>query len=210
MKKILMTVGSGDPIRYLRALEQAGAEGTLCTESLNFKAFDGLLLCGGGDVHPELYGAQNEGSYGLSQERDQLDLACIHSFILEEKPILGICRGIQILNVAFGGSLVQHLPNANRHMGVGDDVWHEVKTEGILKQLFGRSFLANSCHHQGLSRLGRGLIPNAFSRDGCVEGVVHERLPILGVQFHPERMEKGQGVFDYFINQCGKDQQLGQ
>ncbi len=205
MIKILMTAGKADPVLYLQALEQAGAKGTVCTEHTDFKAYDGLLLCGGGDVLPELYGAQNEGSYGLSRKRDNLDLACIHSFIMEQKPILGICRGIQIINVAFGGSLIQHLPNADRHMGVGEDLWHEIRTDGILKKLLGRSFLVNSAHHQALSRLGRGLTPIAFSHDGCVEAIVHDHLPILGLQFHPERMDRGRSIFQYFIDQCGKD-----
>lgn len=209
MKKILLTIGKGDPSRYLQALEKAGAEGFICTEHTDFKAFDGLLLCGGGDILPELYGAQNEGSYGLSRKRDNLDLACIHSFIMEKKPILGICRGIQILNVAFGGTLVQHLPNTYRHMGIDGDLWHEVRADGILKKLLGPSFSANSAHHQALARLGRGLSPIAFSHDGCVEGIIHDRLPILGLQFHPERMEKGQLIFQYFADQCGKDPSAG-
>lgn len=206
MKKILMTFGPGDPAHYYHALEEAGLEATLASKHLNFKAFDGLLLGGGGDILPELYGAQNEGSYGLSRERDDLDLACIHSFILEGKPILGICRGIQILNVAFGGTLTQHLTTANRHMGIDGDLYHEVRTDGPLKQLYGRSFLANSRHHQAIARPGRGIRPIAFSRDGCVEAIMHERLPILGVQFHPERMERGGAIFRYFADQCEKMQ----
>lgn len=205
MRKILITAGKAEPTRYLLALEKAGAKGFLCNSETNPKEFDGLLLCGGGDIHPELYGAQNEGSYGISRKRDQLDLACIHSFIMERKPILGICRGIQILNVAFGGTLVQHLPNTDRHMGIDGDLWHEIRTDGILKNLFGPSFLVNSAHHQAICRLGRGMIPIAFSHDGCVEGIIHDRLPILGLQFHPERMEGGQKIFQYFIDQCGKD-----
>lgn len=201
MKKILMTFGSGDPIHYHRALEAAGLKATLASGRENFKAFDGLLLAGGGDIMPALYGAQNEGSYGLSEERDKLDLACIHSFILEEKPILGICRGIQILNVAFGGSLIQHLPAARHHIGLEGDLYHEVRADGPLKQLYGCSFLANSRHHQAIGRLGRGLRPIAFSKDGCVEGIIHERLPILGLQFHPERMKHGEKIFQYFADQ---------
>ena len=210
MKKILFTFEKGDPTHYLRALEQAGMEGVLCTEGTDPNSFDGLLLCGGGDVDPSLYGEANNGSYGISKKRDQMDLACIHSFILEGKPILGICRGIQILNVAFGGSLVQHLSNANSHMAVGGDVYHEVHAKGILRQLYGRTFMVNCCHHQGIDRLGRGLHPIAFSRDGCIEGIIHQTLPILAVQFHPERMEHGAPIFRYFSNRIlprGKDPQ---
>lgn len=206
MKKILITFDNRDPSNYLCALEKAGAKGTLATPHLNFKEFDGLLLGGGGDVAPSLYDAQNEGSYGLSQERDDLDLACIHSFILEGKPILGICRGIQILNVAFGGTLIQHLPNANRHIGIGKDLYHTIRCTAPLKQIYGRSFLANSAHHQAIARLGRGLQPIAFSGDGCIEGVIHEHLPILGVQFHPERMERGGLIFQYFSDLCDRGQ----
>lgn len=200
MKKILLTIGSGNPAHYLAALEKAGMEATIASASPDFKAFDGLVLAGGGDILPSLYGAQNEGSYGLSRSRDDLDLACIHFFAQEKRPILGICRGIQMLNVAFGGTLIQHLPTANLHMGSGGDLYHEVKADGMLKKLYGRSFISNSCHHQAIARSGRGLIPIGFARDGCVEAVIHERLPILGVQFHPERMERGGIIFQYFAS----------
>ncbi len=202
MKQILLTAGTAKPIHYINALEKAGATTVLAKAGMDFSAFDGLLLCGGGDVNPVLYEQKNQGSYGISEERDNLDLACIHAFVLARKPILGICRGIQVLNVAFGGTLIQHLMVADNHIAPGYDLTHEVKATDILQQIYGRSFTANSSHHQGVGRVGRGLTPVAFSNDGVVEGLVHDYLPILGVQFHPERMEGGAPVFTHFLSLC--------
>lgn len=202
MKKILLTASGNPPAGYIRALKQLGAEPIAATAESDPAQFDGLLLCGGGDPDPELFGEKNQGSYGISRERDQLELSCIHSFLKAEKPILGICRGNQILNIAFGGTLVQHLPTANHHLAPGQDLFHEIRTDGILKKLYGRKTTVNSSHHQGVGKVGRGLKVIAVADDGVVEALVHERLPVLGVQFHPERMENGLPVFESFLKLC--------
>lgn len=200
MKKILLSADEKEPVRYLAALQRAGGRGVRWKEGMSPFAFDGLILCGGGDPEPALFGEENKGSYGINTMRDRQDLWLIHQFLREEKPILGICRGHQILNVAFGGSLYQHLPTANRHLGAGEDLWHEVRADGFLKSLYGKTFSVNSCHHQGLNRIGRGLSPAAFAADGVVEAVEHQRLPVFGVQFHPERMPTGDRLFEWFLN----------
>ena len=105
MRKILLSAGDAVPARYLAALQKAGGSGVIWKEGMSPFAFDGLLLCGGGDPEPALFGAENQGSYGVSAMRDRQDLWLIHQFLRAERPILGICRGQQILNVAFGGSL---------------------------------------------------------------------------------------------------------
>ena len=199
MKQILLSAGDTTPVRYLSALKKAGAEGVQWKESMSPDAFDGLILCGGGDPEPALFGEENNGSYGISKARDRKDLWLIHQFLQAKKPILGICRGHQILNVAFGGSLIQHLPTVNEHMGLGGDLWHDIRTDSLLKKLYGRKMSVNSCHHQGLDRLGRGLLPIAFAPDGVVEAIAHEKLPVMGVQFHPERMERGDRLFEWFL-----------
>lgn len=202
MKKILLTTSDGQPVRYIRALQSLGAEPTVATGETEPDGFDGLVLCGGGDPDPALFGEKNRGSYGISRERDQLELTLIHHFLKAEKPILGICRGNQMLNVAFGGSLVQHLPTANHHIAPGQDLFHEIRTDGLLKKLYGRKMRTNSSHHQGIGRVGRGLKVLAVAQDGVVEALTHERLPVLGVQFHPERMENGLPIFDVFLKHC--------
>ena len=202
MKEILLTAGRSEPVNYIRALENAGARATLAKAGMDFSAFDGLVLCGGGDVNPVLYEQRNRGSYGISEERDNLDLACIHAFVLANKPVLGICRGIQVINIAFGGTLIQHLDTAENHIAPGYDVEHELKATDRIEKIFGRCFMANSSHHQGVGRVGRGLTPVAFSNDGVIEGLVHDYLPFLGVQFHPERMKDGAPVFEDFLSEC--------
>lgn len=202
MKKILLTRGEADPVNYIQALERAGAEVTVARPGMNFAEFDGLLLSGGGDVNPLLYGQPNRECDRIDEERDNLELACIHAFVLANKPILGICRGHQILNVAFGGTLIQHLKQADDHRNDAWDLTHEVKATDLIEKLYGRRFISNSRHHQAIDRIGRSLTPVAFSNDGVIEGMVHDYLPIIGVQFHPERMENGQPVFDHFVSIC--------
>lgn len=205
MKKILLSAGQKEPIRYMAAVRAAGGDGVKWKEGMSPSAFDGLILCGGGDPEPALFGEENKGSYAMDRERDRQDLWLIHQFLREQKPILGICRGHQLLNVAFGGSLIQHLPTAQMHLGSGEDLWHPLRTEGFLKKLYGRTLTANSCHHQGLSRLGRGLSPAAFAPDGVVEAIQHETLPLFGVQFHPERMAEGTRLFQWFLDTSKKE-----
>lgn len=203
MKKILLTAGSRLPVKYIHALQQQGAQAEIAKGVLEVESFDGLVLCGGGDPEPTLFGQKNQGSYGIEPMRDRLELSCIHSFLKANKPILGICRGMQMLNVAFGGTLTQHLPTAHLHLAPGEEVFHGVRTEGFMKKLYGRNLTVNSSHHQGVDRIGRGLIPAAWASDGVVEAFYHERLPILGVQFHPERMEQGDAIFALFLKSCG-------
>ncbi len=202
MKKILLLAGKKLPVNYIKVLQDLGASPKVAQGEWEAEEFDGLVLCGGGDPDPALYGQENRGSYGIEPMRDRQELSCIHSFLKAQKPILGICRGMQILNIAFGGTLTQHLPTAQLHQGVGEELWHDLLAEGYLKNLYGRKFSANSSHHQGVDRLGRGLRPAAWSSDGVVEAFWHERVAVLGVQFHPERMKGGEKIFDLFLMTC--------
>lgn len=200
--RILLTAEGQPPTHYIRALKAVGAEPWIAAADTDLEVFDGLILCGGGDPEPVLYGQKNQGSYGISGERDDLELSCIHHFLKAGKPILGICRGNQMINVAFGGDLIQHLPNAQNHIAPGRDVFHEIRTEGTLKKLYGSKLKTNSSHHQGIGRVGRGLKVIARSSDGVVEALEHQALPVLGVQFHPERMENGLAIFELFLKRC--------
>ncbi len=199
--KILLTAKK-PPTNYIEALTALGADCTIAAAGATADGFDGLLLCGGGDLDPALYNQPLNGSHSISPERDALELSCVHHFLKAGKPILGICRGMQLLNVAFGGSLIQHLPTAHLHQSADGDLSHFIRAEGALKKLYGSRPIVNSSHHQAVDRLGRGLQAIGSSEDGVVEAIVHERLPILGVQFHPERMQNGAPIFKLFLSAC--------
>ena len=153
---------------------------------------DGLILCGGGDLDSSLFGQVCRGSHPPDHLRDQAELALFRAFFQAGKPILGICRGMQVINVALGGDLIQDLPRHVRvfHGGTDWDLVHPVRSlEGsLLHQLYGPLFSVNSFHHQAVDRLGEGLRPVAWSEGGVVEALDCPGRPILGVQFHPERM----------------------
>lgn len=152
----------------------------------------GLVLCGGGDVLPSLYGQENTASSLLDQRRDEAETKLIHAYVQAGKPILGICRGMQILNVALGGTLIQDLPDEQRpfHGGAKPDRVHPVRAleHSVLHQLYGDVFPVNSYHHQAVDQLAPGFHAIAWSEGGVVEAMVHHSLPILALQFHPERM----------------------
>ena len=175
----------------------------------------GLVLCGGGDIACELFGQPDRGSSPPDRARDQAELALFHAFYRAGKPILGICRGMQIINVALGGDLLQDLPQPWRtlHAWDGKDQVHPVSCrEGsLLHKLYGPLFPVNSAHHQALDRLGAGLRAAAWSEGGVVEAVELPGRPLLGVQFHPERMTlrhrrpdtvDGSAVFEWFLSLC--------
>ena len=143
---------------------------------------DGLLLAGGGDLHPARYGQPVQHS-GLSIDpvRDEEDQALCHAFFSLGKPILGICRGMQAVNVFLGGTLRQHIEG---HSGC----CHRVRCIPRLAALAGAAPTVNSYHHQAVDVLAPSLHAAAWADDGTVEAVIHETAPLLGVQWHPERM----------------------
>ena len=152
---------------------------------------DGLILGGGGDIHPKFFGEEINGSKDIDVARDEAEFKLIKAYEKAGKPILGICRGLQVLNVYFGGSICQHLDSTQSHSAAdGSYPAHAVITEGssVLSALYGEAFFVNSSHHQGISRLGEGIRITARSEDGVIEAVRHTKLPIWGVQWHPERM----------------------
>ena len=152
----------------------------------------GLLLCGGGDLDPALYGQENRGSQPPDPVRDQAELALFQAFFQAGRPILGICRGMQLINVALGGTLIQDLPQPvlSFHGGTDHDRIHPIRAaEGsLLHRLYGPVFPVNSYHHQAVDRLGAGLRATAWAESGFAEGLEHPSLPLLAVQFHPERL----------------------
>ena len=190
MQPRILLLNGPDTSYYKDAVTQCGGIAIEAHLPVLSTDYDGLLLCGGADIHPSHYGEEINGSVNISPERDANDLAFARAFIAAGKPILGICRGHQVLNVVFGGSLCQHIPTTEAHRAEGDAV-HPVTAQGesFLKALYGERFFVNSHHHQAVNRLGENLrVTLCCPNDGTVEAFQHETLPVFGVQFHPERM----------------------
>lgn len=190
--KILISTGGGDAANYLNAVRAAGGEGDARYLPALDLSYGGLLLTGGDDIDPALFSQENRGSRGIDRARDDAELALLDAFCAAGKPVLAICRGHQMVNMWLGGDLIQDLgPDLGpfHQKETGDQV-HSVQAEkgSLLHRLYGPVFPVNSSHHQSLGRLGRGLRAAAWSEDGVVEAVEHESLPLISVQFHPERM----------------------
>lgn len=151
---------------------------------------DLLILPGGGDITPAFFGQKNKGSRNIDTELDILQIQALDLFVRQRKPVLGICKGMQLINVFFGGSIRQHLPTACLHEYREGDQFHPTHAlpGSILEQLYGECFLVNSAHHQGVELTGRFLEVIQTAEDGIIEGIQHVSLPILGVQWHPERL----------------------
>ncbi len=195
---------------YVAALEAVGIEPVVTLDPGEAVRCGGLLLPGGGDVDPARFGEENRGSVYIDRDLDEAQLAILDAFVKAGKPVLGICRGHQVVNVYFGGGLVQHLPTAEDHMAHDHmDSVHavEIGPGSVLRRLYGADAAVNSSHHQGLAAMGRGMRVTALAPDGVIEAAEHESLPILTVQFHPERMAfaharpdtaDGEAIFRWF------------
>ncbi len=182
---------------YRRAVEAAGGQALFGLETE--PAVDALLLPGGGDLEPWRYGQENTASRGLDPERDAAELALLDRFTAAGKPVLGICRGLQTINVFFGGTLLQDIPGHSA--GCGRDRMHPVRSAGLFARLLGERGSVNSAHHQAAGRLGSGLEAAQWSPEGVTEALVHRRLPVWAVQWHPERLDRrrGLGLFRAFL-----------
>ena len=186
-KTVFLWGQPGQYHNYQRALKAAGAAVRLSQDLSGADRCSALLLPGGGDMEPWRYGQANTASRGLEPERDAGELFLLEPFIMEKKPVLGICRGLQVLNVFFGGTLIQDLPGHSQ--AAGRDRLHRVRTApSPLQDLFGETLVVNSAHHQAADRLGQGLRAVQWAIDGTVEAVIHQSLPVWGVQWHPERL----------------------
>jgi putative glutamine amidotransferase len=167
---------------------------------------DGLVLIGGGDVDPDRYGQRPDPrNGGTNQRRDDLELGLVHAALARDLPLLAICRGMQLLNVARGGGLVQQLsdvlgPNPHQPQPGAFGPIEVVTTEGsTVRRVFGERTEVLCSHHQAVSSLGRGLGVTATSADGIIEAV---ELPgyrfVVGVQWHPEEAG-GLGLFEALV-----------
>src|SRR5919202_6937290 len=185
-----------------------------------YERLDGLLLPGGGDIDPMLYGETVRpecGVEGVDPLRDHMELALARWALAEERPILGICRGQQTLNVAAGGTLYQDIGHqvrgAWRHQYIGerDDLVHPIAVASnsrMARVLGGTELRVNSIHHQAVAPLAPGLRDVAHAPDGVIEGLEHEgHLLALAVQFHPQELTPGHEpsarLFEAFVAACG-------
>jgi len=168
---------------------------------------DGILLSGGGDIDPTRFnGESHTRVYGISPERDNMEFFLITRTLDAGKPLLAICRGIQVLNIAFGGGLYTHIQDqltpALKHDWYPkfsrDKLAHTVRlTQGSkLHDIFGEDEIqVNSLHHQGIAKVGKGLKATAYAPDGLVEGLeVQDAAFALGVQWHPECLPQDSGM----------------
>ena len=214
MKPRILILANQKSHNYVSAIEACGGEVTLKYLPDLELDYDGLVLCGGNDILPAYYGQETNGAHSFDLERDKTELALTRAFIDTGKPILGVCRGLQLLNVALGGTLIQDLENADFHRSTdeGDRV-HIINADGFLKDIYGVRFSVNSAHHQAIDTLGKGLVTAAVC-DGVIEAVEHKEKPFIAVQFHPERMclsyksdktVDGIKIFEHFIELCKKE-----
>ena len=176
--------------------------------------YDGLIICGGNDIDPAYYNEKMNGSVNIDAKRDMAEFALAKDFAEKKKPIFGICRGCQLLNVAFGGNLYQDISNASEHCSFSDyDLVHKVtvKKDSFLYKMYGVEFSVNSFHHQAIKETGNGFDVLATADGTTIEGIIHKELPIFGVQWHPERMcfankredtVDGAEIFNFFIKLC--------
>ena len=187
------------PADYVRAVEQAGGRALLVpptTEGIEetLDALDGLIFSGGSDLDPDLYGQEaHPETTGIVPERDRGELALLRAALARDLPVLAICRGSEVLNVARGGDLVQHLPDVvgdERHKQTpGTFADHDVEIEAgsRLASVLGSRVPVKSHHHQGIGRIGRGLRVAAHADDGTPEALEDpERRFTVGVLWHPE------------------------
>ena len=202
------------PAAYADAVAAAGGEPVLLpTGAVSAEVvarLDGLVLAGGADVDPARYDRPaGPHTTVLRPERDESELIALHAALDRDLPLLAICRGMQLLNVALGGDLVQHLPdleNTGVHdPGAGLFQRREVRTQDgtRLHELLGSSASVACYHHQALGRVAAGLTPAAWAEDGVVEGVEADGHRFcLAVQWHPEESQDNR-LFDALVAASG-------
>jgi putative glutamine amidotransferase len=190
------------PMAYVRQVEAAGGRALLVPPSEEgveetLEVLDGILFSGGSDIDPIEYGDEpHPETNGVRPERDRAELALLTAALERDLPVLAVCRGSQVLNVARGGDLVQHLPDVvgdekHKHTpGAFADHDVDVNAESKLGSLLGERAPVKSHHHQGFGRVGEGLVETAWAEDGTLEAVEDPAKRFaVGVLWHPEEGE---------------------
>ena len=211
MKKILIAGNIETTENYVAVLRHLGADPKVSLHPESVYSFDGLLLPGGTDICPCYFQQPVIDTRKPDPDLDRAQLHILYQFFHAHKPILGICKGMQLINVFFGGDLKQHLETEDFHQWNGEDQWHEttIKPNSLLAKLYGTRFKVNSAHHQCIDHIGQDLELIQTSDDNVSEAICHKHLPICGVQWHPERMclsykkygtIDGTVLFHWFLN----------
>jgi putative glutamine amidotransferase len=204
------------PLAYVEAVGRAGGRALLVPPSPEgvaetLDALDGLVLSGGSDLDPDVYDAEpHPETDNVRPERDRAELALLEGALERDMPVLAVCRGSQVLNVALGGDLLQHLPEIvgdekHKHTpGVFADHDVEVEEGTRLHALLGGRAPVKSHHHQGFGRLGDGLAESARAEDGTIEALEDPRRRFaVGVLWHPEAGEDF-ALFEAFVEEAGR------
>ena len=204
------------PADYVRAVEQAGGRALLVPPSHDgveetLESLDGLIFSGGSDLDPELYGQEAHAETSdVMRNRDTAELALLEAALERDMPVLAICRGSQVMNVARGGDLVQHLPDEvgdEKHKHTpGTFADHDVSVEdgSRLASVLGERAPVKSHHHQGFGKVGEGLRVVAHAEDGTIEAVEDPtRRFALGVLWHPEAGEDAR-LFEELVREAGQ------
>ena len=234
MKPKILIVGEDDfakniphfvvSCEYGKAVSNAGGLPIAALDNLHpedyVKISDGLLLTGGPDIHcgryGEIYRDDSEVPY-LSISREFFEFKLCQLFLEAEKPVFGIGRGMQILNVFLGGTLYRDIAGDRELLHTAEvDIkspkahitYHKVSVSAGTKlaSVLKNEELVNSCHHQAIKELGKGLVVSAVAEDGYIEAIEHKYMNAFGVQWHPEHTEEKLGadgrLFDYFVSLC--------
>jgi gamma-glutamyl-gamma-aminobutyrate hydrolase PuuD len=221
----VQVITSGCDVDYIQSVVRAGGAPVILPCMADREAIgaavavaDGVLLTGGGDIISLAYGEEPHLASKLRDPtRDEMELEVTRRALERELPVLGICRGVQVLNVALGGTLIQDVPSqvagAVQHYSAGLDtvLLHTVAIEedSLLARVMGTTSTAvNSWHHQAVKEVGRGLRVNCRARDGVIEGLESvDGRSILGVQFHPEECTAAypqfRTLFDWLVHEAG-------
>lgn len=215
------TVGAIVPGSYVESVVSAGGTPLLlppvATDVSVLDVLDGLIVIGGCDVDPQTYRADPHPATSSQPQRDHHDLTLTTEALRRDIPLFAICRGAQILNVALGGTLIQHLPDVNDNAAAhrpGDGLYGTMKyhtTPGsIAHSLVGPQATGPCHHHQALDTLGHGLEVTARAADGTIEAIEYPAATwLLGVQFHPEENHEDPRLFEGFINAARERGQHG-
>jgi putative glutamine amidotransferase len=191
---------------YSAQVTAAGGLPVMLTSAASIEALaerlDGLVLTGGSDVDPSHYGAEPDPNLGVVEpERDEFELALLDAVAAAGRPVLGICRGLQVINIWAGGTLHQHVPEHLQLDRPPAERVHDVKVDPATP--FGRRYPGEICvntyHHQAIDELGDGLVVVGRSPDGIIEMIEHERHPMVAVQWHPELLDDLDPAFVWLV-----------